>query len=68
MLGAGVGIAPQSAGREFVADRRGAGRGADYLWRLLALLDGEIGADLALAVAMLAALVLKEWWVGGKWC
>jgi Cu+-exporting ATPase len=33
---------------------------------LVALLEGDVGADLALAVAMLAALVLKEYWVGAE--
>jgi Cu+-exporting ATPase len=33
---------------------------------LSALLEGDVGADLALAIAMLAALVLKEYWVGAE--
>jgi Cu+-exporting ATPase len=31
-----------------------------------ALWDGRVGADLALAIAMLAALALKEYWVGAE--
>ena len=30
------------------------------------LLDGDVGADLALAIAMLAALLLEEYWVGAE--
>src|SRR5580658_5920693 len=33
---------------------------------LVALLEGDVGADLALAVAMLAALLLGEWWVAAE--
>jgi len=33
---------------------------------LKALLDFDVGADLALAIAMLAALLLKEYWVGAE--
>jgi Cu+-exporting ATPase len=33
---------------------------------LLALFEGNVGADLALAIAVLAALVLKEYWVGAE--
>ena len=32
----------------------------------MALLEGDVGADLALAVAMLAALLLGEWWVAAE--
>jgi Cu+-exporting ATPase len=33
---------------------------------LLALFEGTVGADLALAIAVLAALVLREYWVGAE--
>ena len=33
---------------------------------LTALLEGDVGADLALAVALVAALVLKEYWVAAE--
>jgi Cu+-exporting ATPase len=33
---------------------------------LLALFDGNVGADLALAIAVLASLMLKEYWVGAE--
>jgi heavy metal translocating P-type ATPase len=33
---------------------------------LTALWEGQVGADLALAVAMLASLALKEYWVGAE--
>ena len=33
---------------------------------LTALLEGDIGADLALAVALVAALVLREYWVAAE--
>lgn len=33
---------------------------------LAALWEGRVGADLALAIAMLAALALKEYWVGAE--
>ena len=52
-------------GREPVAGRGRAGRGADHL-RRVALLEGDVGADLALAIAMLAALLLGEYWVAAE--
>ncbi len=33
---------------------------------LVGLLEGNIGADLALAIAVLASLMLKEYWVGAE--
>ena len=33
---------------------------------LLALFEGNVGADLALAIAVLASLMLKEYWVGAE--
>jgi Cu+-exporting ATPase len=33
---------------------------------LLALFDGNVGADLALAIALLASLILGEYWVGAE--
>ena len=33
---------------------------------LSSLLSGEVGADLALAIAMIAALLLEEYWVGAE--